>query len=161
MNKPVLVFGGWYEEEDEFTLIGDQQLADKATWPGILKYHGGYAEYTCICMYLAKFLMPAEGIEDLEAAAMLTDAGLTPYRAVKKLQGLVHPDDYIAIVGLSGLGVFSLQYAKTLLNARVIGVDIADEKLELVSKLIKLENTDVLINASKVNVVEEVRKIAV
>ncbi|MEM2234734.1 MAG: alcohol dehydrogenase catalytic domain-containing protein, partial [Desulfurococcaceae archaeon] len=42
LNKPVLVFGGWYEEEDEFTLVGDQQLADKATWPGILKYHGGY-----------------------------------------------------------------------------------------------------------------------
>ncbi|MEM1643097.1 MAG: zinc-binding dehydrogenase [Desulfurococcaceae archaeon] len=158
LNKPVLVFGGWYEEEDEFTLVGDQQLADKATWPGILKYHGGYAEYMYVPSY--KFLIPAEGIEDLEAAAILTDAGLTPYRAVKKLRGLVNPDDYIVVVGLGGLGIFGLQYVKILLNARVIGIDISDEKLELVSKLIKLENTDVLINASKANVVEEIKKIA-
>lgn len=157
LGRPVLVFGGWYEEEDVYTLTGDQQLADKAVWPGIVKYNGGYAQYMYVPSY--KYLVPAEGLEDLEAAAILTDACLTPYRAVKKLKGVIEPDNYVVVVGLGGLGLFGLQHAKLLLNARIIGVDIADEKLELAHKLVKLENTDILVNALKVNIAEEIRKI--
>lgn len=157
LGKPVLVFGGWYEEEDEYTITGEQQLADKAVWPGILKYHGGYAEYMYVPTY--KYLIPAEGIDDVEAAAILTDAGLTPYRAIKKLVKYVRPDDYVIIVGLGGLGIFGLQYAKQLLNARIIGLDILDEKLEYAGKVIKLEVGDILLNPSKVNIIDEVKKI--
>lgn len=157
LKRPVLVFGGWYEEEDEYTLTGDQQLANRTAWPGIVKYNGGYAEYLYVPSY--KYLVPAEGLEDLEAAAVLTDAGLTPYRAVKKLLGQVGPDDYIVIVGLGGLGLFGLQYAKTLLSSRVIGVDVVDKKLEIAEKLLKLETTDILINATKAGALEEIRKV--
>jgi len=157
LNKPVLVFGGWYEEEDEYTLIGEQQLSDKGVWPGVVKYHGGYAEYMYVPSY--KFLIPADGIEDVEAASVLTDAGLTPYRAIKKLVGRINPDDYVIVVGLGGLGMFGLQYAKLLLNARIIAIDVIDEKLNIANKITKFENTDVLLNASKVDVVEEIKKI--
>lgn len=156
LNKPVLIYGGWYEEEDEYSLSGDQQLSDKATWPGIIKYNGGYAEYMYVPHY--RFLVSAEGLEDLEASSILTDAGLTPYRAVKKLLGLIKPDDYIAVIGLGGLGLFGVQYVKQLLNARVIAIDIYDEKIEFASKIVKFESSDILINVSKINPRDEVRR---
>ncbi|MEZ0394128.1 MAG: zinc-binding dehydrogenase [Desulfurococcaceae archaeon] len=158
VGRPVLVFGAWYEEEDEFTLAGEQQLAYRATWPGILKYNGGYAEYMYVPSY--KFLVSAEGLDDLEAAAVLTDAGLTPYRAVRRLVGLVSPDDYVVVVGLGGLGLFGLQFVKLLLRARAIAIDVSDEKLEMARKFAKLEAQDHLINASKADPVEEVKRIA-
>lgn len=157
LGKPVLVFGAWYEGEDEYTIKGEQQFAYGATWPGILKYHGGYAEYMYIPSY--KFLVPAHGLDDLESAAILTDAGLTPYRAVRKLIGLVKPSDYVVVVGLGGLGLFGLQYVKLLLNARVVAIDILDEKLKLAEKLVKLEDTDVLLNATSVDVVNEINRL--
>ncbi|MCS7128465.1 MAG: zinc-binding dehydrogenase [Sulfolobales archaeon] len=157
LGKPVLVFGAWYDEEDEYTIMGEQQFAYKAAWSGILKYYGGYAEYMYVPSY--KFLVPAHGLDDLESAAILTDAGLTPYRAVKKLLGLVKPDDYVVVVGLGGLGLFGLQYVKLLLNAKTIAIDILDEKLSFAEKLVKLENTDVLLNASRVDVIGEINKI--
>lgn len=120
----MLVFGGWYEAEDEFTLTGEQQLARKAVWPGIVKYNGGYSEYLYVPSY--KCLVPAHGIDDLAAASILTDAGLTPYRAVKKLKHYISPDDYVVVVGLGGLGIFDAQYVKTILNAKAILVDVRE-----------------------------------
>jgi len=155
-GTPVLVFGGWYEADDEFTLTGEWQLARSATWPGIVKYNGGYSEY----MYVpsSKFLVPAHGIEDLAAASVLTDAGLTPYRAVRRLRPYVSPDDYVAVVGLGGLGIFGAQYVKSILAARAILIDIRDDALETAAKMVKLENADLLLNASKVDAAQEIMK---
>lgn len=153
---PVLVFGGWYDTDDEFTLSGDQQLARRVAWPGIVKYNGGYSEYMYVPSY--RFLIPAHGIEDLAAASVLTDAGLTPYRAIKKLKPYVSPDDYVAVVGLGGLGIFGAQYVKSILAAKAIMVDVRDEPLEMIPKIVKLENSDLLLNARKVDVVKEIMK---
>jgi D-arabinose 1-dehydrogenase-like Zn-dependent alcohol dehydrogenase len=155
-GTPVLVFGGWYDAEDEFTLSGDWQLARRAAWPGIVRYNGGYSEY----MYVpsSRFLVPAHGIEDLAAASVLTDAGLTPYRAVRRLKPYVSPDDYVAVVGLGGLGIFGAQYVKSMLAARAIMVDVRDEALEMASRIVELEGSDLVLNAGKVDVVQEVMK---
>ncbi len=156
-GTPVLVFGGWYEVEDEYTLTGDQQLSKTPVWPGIIKYNGGYSEYLYVPSY--KFLVPAHNIEDLAAASVLTDAGLTPYRAVKKLKPHVSPDDYVVVVGLGGLGLFGAQYAKLILNARVILVDVREEALQLASRVVRLDPEDLLLNASKVSVLDEISKV--
>jgi len=57
------------------------------------------------------------------------------------------------------LGLFGLQYAKLLLNARIIAIDVMDEKINVAYKIMKFENTDILLNASKVDVAEEIKKI--
>jgi len=153
-GTPVLVFAGWYEIEDEFTLTGDQQLTRSPVWPGLIRYHGGYSEYLYVPSY--KFLVKAEGIEDLASASTLTDAGLTPYRAIKKLRQYVSPDEWVVIVGLGGLGLFGSQYAKYVLGNKTIFVDVRDEPLNFLTKILKIESEDILLNASKENAVEKI-----
>lgn len=46
----------------------------------------------------------------------MTDAGLTPYRGLKKLRdaGALGPDRVLAVFGIGGLGTYAIQYAKLL-----------------------------------------------
>jgi alcohol dehydrogenase, propanol-preferring len=82
----------------------------------------------------------------IEQIAPLTDAGLTPYRAVKKVRHLLGPGKTIAIFGIGGLGSYAIQYAKILgQSANVIGLDINDNKLELAEMM----GADFTINISR------------
>src|SRR5262245_60297940 len=51
-----------------------------------------------------------------EELAPLTDAGLTPYRGIKKIRdaGGLGPDRVIGVFGIGGLGTYAVQYAKLL-----------------------------------------------
>ena len=60
---------------------GDEQLCSIPRWPGLSQNDGGYAEYIHVPSY--RFLVKVDGL-DPKNIAPLTDAGLTPYRAVKK-----------------------------------------------------------------------------
>src|SRR5438093_820315 len=64
------------------------------------------------------------GIKPNELAA-LTDAGLTPYRAIKKIRHLLEPGTNIAIVGVGGLGSYAIQYAKIFgAGSNVLAIDV-------------------------------------
>ena len=95
-----------------------------------------------------------------EEIAPLTDAGLTPYRAIKKIRNMLGPGKSIAIVGIGGLGYYGVQYAKILgQSANVIALDRKEEKLHLAESV----GADSTVNMSKYknngNVREEVLKI--
>jgi propanol-preferring alcohol dehydrogenase len=67
-----------------------------------------------------------------EELAPLTDAGLTPYRGLKKLRaaGVVDPDRLIAVFGAGGLGTYAVQYAKLLSSgASVVAFARSEKKL--------------------------------
>src|SRR5262249_51592570 len=51
-----------------------------------------------------------------EELAPLTDAGMTPFRGVKKLRdaGALGPDRVLGVLGVGGLGGYAVQYAKLL-----------------------------------------------
>jgi propanol-preferring alcohol dehydrogenase len=69
-----------------------------------------------------------------EELAPLTDAGVTPYRAIKKLRaaGVLGPDCVMAVFGASGLGSYAVQYAKLLsAGATVVVFARNDEKLAI------------------------------
>jgi D-arabinose 1-dehydrogenase-like Zn-dependent alcohol dehydrogenase len=150
-GTPVLVCAGSVcEEEDEFTVRGEFHLCSKPAWLGLSHRHGSHAEKLHVPHY--RYLVPAHGLEDLEAASLLTDAGVTAYRAVKRASIAVEPDDFVAVVGLGGVGLFGAQLAKRLLGARVVAVDVRDEKLEFAEKAAGLDSSDVLVNASRENV---------
>jgi hypothetical protein len=55
--------------------------------------------------------------------APLADAGLTPYRGIKKLRnaGTLGPDRVLAVIGIGSLGTYAVQYAK-LLSSGATGV---------------------------------------
>ena len=60
---------------------------------------------------------------DPVAAAPLTDAGLTPYRAVKRLLPKLTPDSHVVVIGVGGLGHLAVQILSAMTPAHVIAVD--------------------------------------
>ena len=110
---------------------------------------GGYAEYA---KANAKFVGKVPNGVDPLAAAPLTCAGVTTYKAVK-VSG-ARPSDLVAVFGVGGLGHLALQYA-AIAGATVVAVDLFDEKLMLAKEL----GATYTVNASKANPIEEIKKL--
>jgi propanol-preferring alcohol dehydrogenase len=73
-----------------------------------------------------------------EELAPLTDAGVTPYRAIKKLRaaGVLGPDRVVGVLGAGGLGTYAVQYAKLLSSgSAVVALAREDEKLAILKQL--------------------------
>jgi propanol-preferring alcohol dehydrogenase len=147
MNKGdlVAIFGGWGCGICKYCKNGDEQLCNFPRWPGLSAYDGGYSEYIMVPSY--RFLISVDKHFSMhpEELAPLTDAGLTPYRAIKKIRHLLGPGKTIAIFGIGGLGSYAVQYAKILgQSSTVIALDRKEEKLQLAEK----SGADYVVNVS-------------
>ncbi len=99
---------------------------------GGLGLDGGMAELMLVPD--ARFLVPLpEGLEPA-AAAPLTDAGLTPYHAVRRSWPKLPPGSTAVVIGVGGLGHLGVQILKATTAARVIAVDTRPEALELAER---------------------------
>jgi propanol-preferring alcohol dehydrogenase len=132
----VVVVGGWGDETCRHCQRGDTQICAHGRWPGF-GLHGGYAEYLPVP---AKYLIKVDKRYNLKAEelAPLTDAGLTPYRGIKKLRdaGALGPDRVLAVFGVGGLGTYAIQYAKLLGGgATVVAFARNEEKLASAKEL--------------------------
>ena len=104
---------------------GDEQLCAKPQALGV-NVDGGYADHVLVPH--PRYLLDASGIADGLAATYMC-SGLTAYGALQKLDAL-GPDDPIAIVGLGGVGLMGLQFARALFPENpIVAVDIDDAKL--------------------------------
>jgi propanol-preferring alcohol dehydrogenase len=65
------------------------------------------------------------------AAAALTDAGLTPYHAVRRSLAKLSPDATAVVIGVGGLGHMAVQILRALCAARIVAVDTRDEARDL------------------------------
>ena len=140
------VFGGWGCGICTHCKAGDEQLCTFAAWPGLSSFDGGFSENILVPSY--RFLIKIDKKYGLkpEELAPLTDAGLTPYRAIKKVRHLLGPGSSIAVFGIGGLGSYGIQYAKILApNSNIIAIDYSDEKLQLAEKL----GADYIINSKE------------
>src|SRR5581483_1720544 len=146
----VAVFGGWGCGTCSFCRGGEEQLCDVMKWVGIGR-DGGYAEFLLVPNQ--RHLVKLEGLDPVDAAP-LTDAGLTPYRAVKKVAPHLPPGSWAVTIGVGGLGQFGLQFLKVLTAAQVVAVDIDDDKLALAAEL----GADATLNARQ-DVGAEVKRI--
>jgi alcohol dehydrogenase, propanol-preferring len=153
----VAVFGGWGCGLCLYCKRGDQEMCIMPKWPGLSQYDGGFSEYVLVPSY--QFLVKVDRQTELkpEDLAPLTDAGLTPYRAIKKVRHLLAPGKYIAIIGIGGLGSYAIQYARILgSGANVIALDRREDKLKLASDL----GADFTINVEKnKDVTDQINKI--
>jgi propanol-preferring alcohol dehydrogenase len=97
--------------------------------PGIgFGLDGGLAEY--LLVHDPRRLVPI-GDLDPAIAAPLTDAGLTPYRAVKRVLPKLTPDSSVVVIGVGGLGYLAVQILEALSVANVIAVDTRKSALDL------------------------------
>jgi propanol-preferring alcohol dehydrogenase len=124
----VAVFGGWGCGQCDYCVTGHEQLCENPQWAGLSSHDGGYAEYLLVPheRYLVRLstLTPAE-------AAPLTDAALTPYRAIRKAMPFLEPDHYALVIGLGGLGQYGVKLLKLLAGCPIIVVDVNEQKLRL------------------------------
>ena len=128
----VAVFGGWGCGRCDYCVTGHEQLCEAPEWAGLSMHDGGYAEYLLVPheRYLVKLatLSPVQ-------AAPLTDAALTPYRAIRKALPLLDPDHYALLIGLGGLGQYGLKLLRLLAGCPIIAVDVSPAKRRLAREL--------------------------
>lgn len=108
----VVVSPGWGDGTCRHCQAGNTQICPNVRWPGFGPY-GGFAEFVPVP---ARYLIKVEPRLPFEELAPLTDAGVTPYRGVKKLRdaGALGPDRVAGVLGVGGLGGYAVQYAKLL-----------------------------------------------
>jgi propanol-preferring alcohol dehydrogenase len=141
VGDQVVVAAGWGDGICRQCRAGNEQLCEHGSWPGFGP-PGGYAEFIPVP---SRQLIRIEHKLKWEELAPLTDAGVTPYRGIKKLRsaGVLGPDRVMGVFGASGLGTYAVQYAKLLSSgATVVAFARNDEKLAIA----KERGADVTIN---------------
>lgn len=100
---------------------------------------GAFAEY--LAMPAKNLVKIPDNVSFFEAAIM-TDAGATPFHAVTK-KGEVKPGQTIAVFGCGGLGMNAVQFCRLAGAAIIIAVDTSEAALERALRL----GADVAVNA--------------
>ncbi|MFI0942596.1 NAD(P)-dependent alcohol dehydrogenase [Streptomyces sp. NPDC021020] len=93
---------------------------------------GAIAEYLLVDD--PRHLVPLDGLDPV-AAVPLTDAGLTPYHAVKRALPKLVPGSTAVVIGAGGLGHTAIQLLRALSPARVVALDVSEDKLALARKV--------------------------
>jgi propanol-preferring alcohol dehydrogenase len=105
-----------------------ENLATLGKMGGGLGYDGGMAPLMLVPS--ARHVVPIGDLDPVEAAP-LTDAGLTPYHAVKRSLPLLGARSAAVVIGAGGLGHMAIQVLAALSAAEVIAVDVSTEALHL------------------------------
>jgi alcohol dehydrogenase, propanol-preferring len=138
-GQPVAVYGPWGCGTCERCRLGIETYCENpaaapvAGGGGGLGLDGGMAEFMLIPD--ARHLVPLPDGLDPVMAAPLTDAGLTPYHAVRRSWAKLPPGATAVVIGVGGLGHLGVQILKATTAARVIAVDIRPDALDLARDL--------------------------
>ncbi|MEU6580452.1 NAD(P)-dependent alcohol dehydrogenase [Nocardia sp. NPDC046763] len=131
LGANVVVYGPWGCGACWFCAQGLENYCSRAAELGIfppgLGAPGAIAEYMIVDS--PRHLVPIGDLDPV-ATVPLTDAGLTPYHAIKRSLGKVRAGSWAVVIGSGGLGHVAIQLLRHLTPARVIALDVSDDKLE-------------------------------
>jgi len=147
LGRPVIVYPWIGCRQCEFCTSGRDNMCPEPQQIGIHR-PGGYAEKVVVPE--ARFLVDAEGIDPVLSGSYAC-SGLTAYSALKKLGSI--EDEWIAIVGLGGVGLMALAIAKGTGFEKVVAIDIDDAKLATASDDYRADRT---FNAGSGDVVQAI-----
>ncbi|MFG2451428.1 NAD(P)-dependent alcohol dehydrogenase [Streptomyces sp. NPDC048512] len=132
VGDEVAVYGPWgcgvcakcAEGKENYCLRADEL----GIRPPGLGAPGAMAEYLLVDD--PRHLVPTDGLDPV-AAVPLTDAGLTPYHAIKRSLPKLTPGSTAVVIGTGGLGHVAIQLLRAMTSARVIALDVSEDKLAL------------------------------
>lgn len=132
----------------EYCISGKEILCTSRVVTSLVK-SGTFAEYT---IGHEDYVLPIPSNLDIVAGAPILCGGVTSYKALKQAELKV--GDYVAIIGIGGLGHFAIAYAKAM-GLNIIAIDIDDKKLESA----KTEGAHYTFNANDLSLVQEIKEI--
>ncbi|MFE7046311.1 NAD(P)-dependent alcohol dehydrogenase [Streptomyces atratus] len=132
IGESVAVYGPWgcgtcikcAEGKENYCL---RAKALGITPPG-LGSPGAMAEYMIVDD--PRHLVPLGDLDPVQAVP-LTDAGLTPYHAIKRSLPKLVPGATAVVIGTGGLGHVAIQLLRAMTAVRVIALDVSEDKLTL------------------------------
>ncbi len=133
-GQPVVVYGPWGCGRCRTCRTGMENYCEQPPGPagGGLGLDGGMAPLLLVPS--ARHLVPLTTLDPV-AAAPLTDAGLTPYHAIKRSLPLLVPGSTAVVIGAGGLGHMAVQILTALSPATVIAVDQRPTALHLAARV--------------------------
>jgi propanol-preferring alcohol dehydrogenase len=130
VGDAVAVYGPWGCGTCPACAAGRENYCVRAQELGIrppgLGAPGAIAEYMIVDD--ARHLVPLDGLDPVQSVP-LTDAGLTPYHAIKRSLPKLVPGSTAVVIGAGGLGHVGIQLLRALSPARVIALDVSEDKL--------------------------------
>ncbi len=135
VGEPVAVYGAWGCGRCKRCQVGMENYCERAPRLGIagggLGVDGGMAEFMLVPS--ARLLVSLGDLDPIDAAP-LTDAGLTPYHAIKRSLPLLLPGSTAVVIGVGGLGHLGVQILRALTAAQIIAVDTRPGALQLAER---------------------------
>jgi 6-hydroxycyclohex-1-ene-1-carbonyl-CoA dehydrogenase len=142
--------------ECELCKKGRSNMCQKQLMPGN-DLNGGFASHIKVP---SRFLCPVPdsllASYPLEKLSVIADAISTPYQVIRKSE--LEAGDLAIVIGVGGVGIYAALIAR-ILGAKVLAIDIDDEKLET----IKSNGIDAILNVKGLDIKtmkEKVREIA-
>lgn len=136
IGEPVAVYGPWgcglclnCAQGKENYCLEAQKLG---IFPPGLGAPGAIAEYMVVDD--KRHLLPLGDLDPVTTVP-LTDAGLTPYHAIKGALPCLVPGSTAVVIGTGGLGHVAIQLLRALSPARVVALDVNEEKLKLAAEV--------------------------
>lgn len=127
---------------------GRRTICRKQKMPGN-HFDGGFASHIVVPgRYLCPVNVPDENSQfgasgvTLRELSVVADAVTTPYQAIRRAE--LSASDVAVVIGVGGIGGFGVQLAKAM-GAAVVGIDISDDRLELISSF----GADLTLNPKK------------
>ena len=129
-GDPVAVYGAWGCGSCRVCATGAENYCPNAAameipWPGF-EAPGCMAEYMVVPS--PRHLVPLGDLDPVRNVP-LTDAGLTPYHAIKLSLPKLVPGSTAVVIGVGGLGHLAIQILRALSPSQVIALDIGEDKL--------------------------------
>ncbi len=130
-------------------LSGNHQVCERQTQPGFTHW-GSFAEFVAIDHAAVNLVRLPDGLDDVSAAS-LGCRFATSFRAVVDQAG-VKAGEWVAVHGCGGVGLSSIMIANAL-GARVVAIDISEDKLALAESV---GASAVILDTGRVDIVEAV-----
>lgn len=140
----------WFQSgcgDCEYCNTGNETLCRAAKNSGF-SVDGGMAEEAIVA---ADYAVPVPDDLDPIQATSITCAGVTMYKGLKMTDP--HPGEWVAIVGVGGLGNLGLQYARNVFGLHTIAIDTSDEKLASAKEL----GADMTLNPLRDDIVQIIK----